>query len=142
MIRHRALQMILIIYDAEELKREVLETVAARGRWKGAVSDDDRKPEEDAPERKKVKLAFDYLVKDGVPHGTDPKHSLKRRANDLDLGSREAVRLHTASLAIQCGHTACIANVGFYRNLPFRPCGRNDRKVSNHVIPIGRSRDE
>lgn len=58
--------MILIIYHAEELKREVLETVDAQGRWKGAVSDNDRQPEEDVPERKKVKRAFDYLVKDGV----------------------------------------------------------------------------
>ena len=66
MIRHRALQIILIIYHAEELKQEVVETVNAQGRLKGAVSDDDRQPEEDAPDRKKVKCAFDCLVKDGV----------------------------------------------------------------------------
>lgn len=41
MTRHRALPMILIIYHAEELKRGVVETVEAQGRWKKTVSDDD-----------------------------------------------------------------------------------------------------
>lgn len=66
MIRHRALQMILIIYHAEELKREVLEIVAAQRDWKNAVNDEDRPAEEEVPDRKKVKRAFDALVRDGV----------------------------------------------------------------------------
>lgn len=65
MIRHRALQMILVLYHAEELKRSVVETVETQARWK-RVMDDEAEPAPAAGEGKKVKRAFDFLVQDGV----------------------------------------------------------------------------
>lgn len=67
LIRHRALQMILIIYHAEELKRDVINGVAAQARWRAAIADDDAAtPAEVVKEGKKLKRAFAHLVQDGV----------------------------------------------------------------------------
>jgi hypothetical protein len=65
LIRHRALQMILVMYHAEELKRDVVECVEAQRHFKVMMSDDGKAPEESTGS-KRVKRAFDHLVKDGV----------------------------------------------------------------------------
>jgi len=88
MIRHRALQMILIIYHAEELKREVLETVDAQQHWKEAVNDEASTTETQVPERKKVRRAFDTLVRDGVLTGDE-----RRAMVDL-IGKRNSIAHH------------------------------------------------
>ena len=62
LIRHRALQMILIIYHAEELKRDVIGGVDAQKRWRKLRSDNEAfKPDEEVKEGKKLKKAFAHL---------------------------------------------------------------------------------
>ncbi|MBZ9649903.1 hypothetical protein K9B33_20425 [Sphingobium sp. 3R8] len=65
MIRHRALQMILVLYHAEELKRSVVEAVETQARWK-QIRDGAAEAAPAVSEGKKVKRAFDFLVQDGV----------------------------------------------------------------------------
>jgi EAL domain-containing protein (putative c-di-GMP-specific phosphodiesterase class I) len=66
MIRHRALQMILIMYHAEELKREVISAFETRMRWRERQPPTEADQQAPAAERKKQKRAFDFLVADGV----------------------------------------------------------------------------
>lgn len=78
LIRHRALQMILIIYHAEELKRDVVNGVAAQARWRTAVADDDAAtPAEVVKESKKLKRAFAHLVQDGVLTADEQRDMVK-----------------------------------------------------------------
>lgn len=78
LIRHRALQMILIIYHAEELKRDVIGGVDAQRRWRDACSNDATfKTEEETKEVKKLKGAFAHLVKDGVLTASEKQHMVK-----------------------------------------------------------------
>ena len=89
MIRHRALQMILIIYHAEELKRDVVQGVAAQHRWRSAVADDAvATPEEEVKENKKVKRAFAHLVQDGVLTADEQRHMVKL------IGKRNSIAHH------------------------------------------------
>lgn len=67
MIRHRALQMVLIIYHAEELKREIIKGVALQESWRkldGIECADSS--DEMLKDNKKLRRAFAFLVKDGV----------------------------------------------------------------------------
>lgn len=63
MIRHRALEMILVLYHGEELKRSVVAAVEARLDWKRRMDND---PDAVPPVKNKVKHAFNYLVKESV----------------------------------------------------------------------------
>ncbi|WP_225421448.1 hypothetical protein [Sphingomonas parva] len=87
LVRHRALQMILIIYHAEELKRDVIGGVAAQKRWRRALSDDDDPldSEEEVKGDKKLKRAFDHLVRDGVLLAAERQHMVKliQRRNSI-----------------------------------------------------------
>lgn len=76
LIRHRALQMIMIIFHAEELKRDVINGVAAQMRYRGEAESDPAGGEDAAKEGKKQKRAFDYLVKDGVLTLEERRHML------------------------------------------------------------------
>jgi hypothetical protein len=66
LVRHRALQLILIVYHAEELKRDVINGVAMQKRWHGSLSAESGGGEKTAHDGKKQKRAFDYLVQEGV----------------------------------------------------------------------------
>lgn len=78
LIRHRALEMILIIYHAEELKRDVINGVAAQKRWRATESDDEAAtPEEVVKDNKKLKRAFAHLVQDGVLSADEQRHMVK-----------------------------------------------------------------
>lgn len=78
LIRHRALQMILIIYHAEELRRDVINGVAAQARWRAAVADATATtPQEVVKENKKLKRAFTHLVQDGVLTADEHGHMVK-----------------------------------------------------------------
>jgi hypothetical protein len=89
MIRHRALQMILIIYHAEELKRDVVDGVAAQRRWRAAATGDAAAtPEEEVKEAKKVKRAFAHLVQDGVLTADEQRHMVKL------IGKRNSIAHH------------------------------------------------
>ena len=77
MIRHRALQMILIIYHAEELKRDVINGVAAQQRWRPKESDQEDEETEATKEGKKLRRAFAYLVQDGVLTPAEKQHMVK-----------------------------------------------------------------
>jgi hypothetical protein len=78
LIRHRALQMILIIYHAEELKRDVIGSVDAQRRWRKLLSDDEAsEPNEEMKEGKKLKRAFAHLVQDGVLTASEKQHMVK-----------------------------------------------------------------
>lgn len=78
LIRHRALQMILIIYHAEELKRDVIDGVAVQKRWRATVVDEAATaPHEVVKENKKLKRAFDHLVQDGVLTTAEKQHMVK-----------------------------------------------------------------
>lgn len=59
--------MILIIYQAEELKRDVINSVAAQKRWRGEP-DDVEPVDADDPKKqsKRLKRAFDFLVNESV----------------------------------------------------------------------------
>ena len=85
LIRHRALQMIMIIFHAEELKRDVINGVAAQMRYRGEAESDPAGGKEAAKEGKKQKRAFDYLVKDGVLTLEERRHmvSLIGRRNGI-----------------------------------------------------------
>ena len=75
LIRHRALQMILIIYHAEELKRDVINGVAAQTRWRKTIGDgSEDSTEEVVKENKKLKRAFAHLVQDGVLTADEQRH--------------------------------------------------------------------
>lgn len=94
-IRHRALEMLLIVFHAEELKRDVMASVAAQQRWRREP------PIEGATvsgEGKRQKRAFDYLVKDGVLSEAERRHMI-----DL-IGRRNGIAHHleqvTADLTI------------------------------------------
>ena len=97
LIRHRALQMILIIYHAEELKRDVVECVEAQRHFKAVMSDDGEAPEEPTGS-KRVKRAFDHLVKDGVISDDERREMVKL------IGRRNSIAHHldqvTADLSI------------------------------------------
>lgn len=78
LIRHRALQMILIIYHAEELKRDVINGVAAQARWRTAVADGDASTSAElVKESKKLKRAFAHLVQDGVLTADEQRDMVK-----------------------------------------------------------------
>ncbi|EJU09224.1 hypothetical protein LH128_30064 [Sphingomonas sp. LH128] len=89
MIRHRALEMILVIYHAEELKRSVVETVDTQKRWKLSRNDDETtEPAPEVPERKKVQRAFDWLVKEGVLTADERREMVKL------IGRRNSIAHH------------------------------------------------
>ena len=95
LIRHRALQMILIIYHAEELKRDVINGVAAQLRWRAAVADTDAAtPEEVIQENKKLKRAFAHLVQDGALTADQQRHMVKliEKRNSIAPPSRSGDR--------------------------------------------------
>lgn len=73
-IRHRALEMLLIIFHAEELKRDVMAGVAAQQRWRDEPPAEAGEP---AREGKRQKRAFDYLVKDGVLTDGERRHMIE-----------------------------------------------------------------
>lgn len=85
LIRHRALQMMLILYYAEELKRDVINGVAAQMRWRGHSAMQPADGEGPSQEGKKQKRAFDQLVQDGVLTDDERKHmvSLIGRRNSI-----------------------------------------------------------
>lgn len=74
LIRHRALQMILIIYHAEELKSDVIDGVAAQRRWRGDPPDAPTEDGDAAKQGKRQKRAFDYLVRNGVLSAAERAH--------------------------------------------------------------------
>ena len=74
LIRHRALQMILILCYAEELKRDVINGVAAQLRWRGQNTTERAGGEGPSQEGKKQKRAFDRLVQDGVLTDDERQH--------------------------------------------------------------------
>lgn len=85
LIRHRALQMMLILYYAEELKRDVINGIAAQMRWRGHSAMQPADGEGPSQEGKKQKRAFDQLVQDGVLTDDERKHmvSLIGRRNSI-----------------------------------------------------------
>lgn len=88
MIRHRALEMILILHHAEELKRDVIQGVTAQKSVRAAILGSPEMPDEaaeEAREGKKQKKAFDYLVRDGVLTAEERTHmvTLIGRRNDI-----------------------------------------------------------
>jgi hypothetical protein len=99
MIRHRALQMILIIYHAEELKREVITAFEAQMRWRNRPTTASADQQGLAGERKKQKRAFDFLVADRVL--TDGE---RRQMVEL-IGRRNGIAHHldqvTADLTLE-----------------------------------------
>jgi hypothetical protein len=99
LIRHRALEMILILYHAEELKRDVISAVAVQRRWRIRRAENDQpEPDEALTENKKLKRAFAYLVQDGVLTATEQKHMVEL------IGRRNSIAHHldevTADLSI------------------------------------------
>ncbi|WP_099186286.1 hypothetical protein [Sphingobium fuliginis] len=76
MIRHRALQMVLIIYHAEELKRDILSGVAVQRRWRTTESPPPDGEDEPVKDSKKLKRAFAYLIEDGVLTPGEKKHMI------------------------------------------------------------------
>lgn len=67
LVRHRALQMILIIYHAEELKRQVISAADAQKRLRGEARDAEPVDAGDPGKQgKRQKRAFDFLVQDDV----------------------------------------------------------------------------
>jgi len=74
LIRHRALQMILILYYAEELKRDVINGVAAHMRWRGQSPAQPTGGDGPSQEGKKQKRAFDHLVQGGVLTDDERRH--------------------------------------------------------------------
>jgi hypothetical protein len=97
MIRHRALQMILVLYHAEELKRSVVETVDTQKRWKLSRNDDvTTEPALEVPERKKVQRAFDWLVKEGVLTADERREMVHLDQVTADLNPDSWVRDHLA----------------------------------------------
>ena len=86
LIRHRALQMILIIYHAEELKRDVINGFATQERWRTALLDKDAAgPEGVTKEGKRLERAFKHLVQDDVLTATEHQHMVKliEKRNDI-----------------------------------------------------------
>lgn len=88
LIRHRALQMLLIIYHAEELKRDVINGVAAQQRWRGDNLPEGAGSDDPAKEGKKQKRAFDFLVKDGVLTEDERRHMVAL------IGKRNGIAHH------------------------------------------------
>lgn len=69
LIRHRAFQMVLILYHAEELKRDIINNVAAQEKWRritGDKLDAAVGVTEPLSEKKKQQHAFDILEQDGI----------------------------------------------------------------------------
>jgi hypothetical protein len=99
MIRHRALQMILIIYHAEELKREVITAFEAQMRWRNRATTAAADQHEAAGERRKQKRAFDFLVAEDVLTGDE-----RRQMVEL-IGRRNGIAHHldqvTADLTLE-----------------------------------------
>lgn len=110
MIRHRALEMILILYHAEELKRSVVETVEMQARWKRG-RDDEEEAASAVAEGKKVKRALAFLVNDGALTADE------RREMVALIGRRNSIAHHldqvTADLSTDSwvrGHLAFMPN--------------------------------
>lgn len=87
-IRHRALQMLLIIYHAEELKRDVIQGVAAQRRLRADETPEEAGNGDPAKEGKKQKRAFDFLVKDGVLTDDERHHMVAL------IGKRNGIAHH------------------------------------------------
>lgn len=89
-IRHRALQMILILYHAEELKRDVIGGVAAQKKLRCTLNDQSGDPAESTElrERQKQKRAFDALVRDGVLTADERKRMVNL------IGQRNSIAHH------------------------------------------------
>jgi len=69
LIRHRAFQMILILFHAEELKRDIISNVAAQEEFRhitGNKPDEAVGSKKPLSEKKKQQHAFDMLERDGI----------------------------------------------------------------------------
>ena len=78
LIRHRALQMILIIYHAEELKRDVIGGVDVQRRWrKMHLNDESFEADEEVEQGKRLRRAFTHLVQDGVLTASEKQNMVK-----------------------------------------------------------------
>lgn len=114
MIRHRALQMILILYHAEELKRDVINGVAAQEKLRRALDDQSGGPAESTErlkDRQKQKRAFDTLVRDGVLTADE-----RRRMVNL-IGQRNSIAHHLDQVTADLSTDKSIRNwVSHYPN--------------------------
>lgn len=84
MVRHRALEFVLILHHAEELKRSVIDTVATQKDWRRRFRNDG---DQAAPVKpgKQLSRAFDWLVGEGVLTADERAHmvALIDRRNEV-----------------------------------------------------------
>jgi hypothetical protein len=88
LVRHRSLQMILIVYYAEELKRDVINHVAFQMRKKGIPTLNTAEGSEPSEEGKKQRHAFTFLVQEGILTPAERKHMVSL------IGRRNAIAHH------------------------------------------------